>query len=173
MHERALRWSSLCFAPGEATALGGEPGSKCGTPIDSSHICRDHGQQSSSAPFASFTSLATLHLAHSKEDSSIASLHGPCIPQAIESFALCVGQWGWVRRDALPQRTDVLLFSAATAAICHCYSDGGGRHRDVFRSKYLNVLDFILGNTGASARAAAVWPRALLHCGLQGESSQM
>jgi hypothetical protein len=80
------------------------------------------------------------------------------ISQAIESFALCVGQWGWVRRDALPQRTDVLLFSAATAAICHCYSDGCGRHRDVFRSKYLNVLDFILGNTGASAQAAAGWP---------------
>ena len=76
-----------------------------------------------------------------------------CAPQAIESFALCVGQWGWVRRDALPRRTDVLLFAAATAAICHCYSDGGGRHRDVFRSKYLNVLDFILGNTGASSQA--------------------
>jgi hypothetical protein len=74
-----------------------------------------------------------------------------CQPlQAVESFALCVGQWGWVRRDALPKRTDMLLFSAATAAICHCYSDDGGRHRDVFRSKYLNVLDFILGNTGAS-----------------------
>lgn len=59
-----------------------------------------------------------------------------------------MGQWGMVRRNALPRRTDVLLFAAATAAICHCYSDSNGRHRDVFRSKYLNVLDFILGNTG-------------------------
>jgi len=40
------------------------------------------------------------------------------------------------------------MFSAATAAIMHCYSDGKGRHRDVFRSKYLNVLDFVFGNTG-------------------------
>lgn len=41
------------------------------------------------------------------------------------------------------------MFSLATAAILHCYSDGQGMHRDLFRSKYLNVLDFILGNTGA------------------------
>lgn len=102
---------------------------------------------------AGFSSLETLHLAPGKVHADLTSLRGPCNPQAIESFALCVGQWGWVRRDALPQRTDVLLFSAATAAICHCYSDGGGRHRDVFRSKYLNVLDFILGNTGAPSQA--------------------
>jgi hypothetical protein len=104
---------------------------------------------------------------------ALTSLRACCVPQAIESFALCVGQWGWVRRDALPQRTDVLLFSAATAAICHCYSDGGGRHRDVFRSKYLNVLDFILGNTGASAQAAAGWPCALIQGGLQSGRWQM
>ncbi len=48
----------------------------------------------------------------------------------------------------MPKRIDVLMFSAATAAIMHCYSDGKGRHRDVFRSKYLNVLDFVFGNTG-------------------------
>ena len=41
------------------------------------------------------------------------------------------------------------LCSAATAAILHCYSDGHGKHRDVFRSKYLGVFDFIFGNTGA------------------------
>ncbi len=50
----------------------------------------------------------------------------------------------------VPKRIDVLMFSAAAAAIMHCYSDGQGRHRDVFRSKYLNVLDFVFGNTGMS-----------------------
>jgi hypothetical protein len=44
------------------------------------------------------------------------------------------------------------MFAAATAAIMHCYSDDRGCHRDVFRSKYLNVLDFVFGNTGARAR---------------------
>ena len=42
----------------------------------------------------------------------------------------------------------MLLFSVATAAICHCYSDHMGARRDVFRSKYLAVFDFVLGNTG-------------------------
>ena len=46
------------------------------------------------------------------------------------------------------------MFSAAAAAIMHCYSDGQGRHRDVFRSKYLNVLDFVFGNTGMVPAAA-------------------
>jgi hypothetical protein len=27
-------------------------------------------------------------------------------------------------------------------------SGGHGAHRDVFRSKYLNVLDFVFGNSG-------------------------
>jgi hypothetical protein len=77
---------------------------------------------------------------------------GPGSAQATESFALCLGEWGWVRRDALPRRLDVLLFAGATAAILHCYSDAEGRHRDVFRSKYLNVLDFIMGSQGAPQR---------------------
>mmetsp|Transcript_5717 Transcript_5717/g.16345 ORF Transcript_5717/g.16345 Transcript_5717/m.16345 type:complete len:591 (+) Transcript_5717:231-2003(+) len=70
-----------------------------------------------------------------------------CLSRAAESFALCLREWGWVKRDRLPKRLDVLLFSAATAAILHCYSDGQGSHRDVFRSKYLAVFDFIFGNT--------------------------
>jgi hypothetical protein len=70
------------------------------------------------------------------------------VPQAAEALALSMVEWRWVRRDALPARTDVLLFSGASAAIMHCYSDGNGCQRDVFRSKYLNVLDFIFGNTG-------------------------
>ena len=30
----------------------------------------------------------------------------------------------------------------------HAYCDDCGRNRDVFRSKYLNVIDFIFGNVG-------------------------
>ncbi|CAK0784870.1 hypothetical protein CVIRNUC_008075 [Coccomyxa viridis] len=71
-----------------------------------------------------------------------------CLSRALESFALCLVDWGLVRRRDVPKRADVLMFSAAAAAIMHCYSDGRGRHRDVFRSKYLNVLDFVFGNTG-------------------------
>lgn len=71
-----------------------------------------------------------------------------CLSRALESFALCLVDWGLVRRRDVPKRIDVLMFSAAVAAIMHCYSDGRGRHRDVFRSKYLNVLDFVFGNTG-------------------------
>lgn len=73
-----------------------------------------------------------------------------CLSRAIESCALCLQQWGWINADSLPQRFDVLLFSTATAAILHCYSDANGRHRDVFRSKYLGVFDFIFGNTDFS-----------------------
>ena len=76
-----------------------------------------------------------------------------CLSRALESFALCAVDWGLVRRRDVPKRADVLMFSAAAAAIMHCYSDGRGRHRDVFRSKYLNVLDFVFGNTGAPAAA--------------------
>ena len=68
--------------------------------------------------------------------------------RALESFALCALKFGWLSPRWLPPRPDVLMFSLATAAILHCYSGVNGVHRDVFRSKYLNVLDFILGNTG-------------------------
>lgn len=71
------------------------------------------------------------------------------LSRAVESFALCLGQWGYVRKELLPGRLDVCMFSLATACILHCYSDAHGEHRDVFRSKYLNVLDFVLGSTGA------------------------
>lgn len=36
-------------------------------------------------------------------------------------------------------RTDIATFALAMAAIMHCYSDSCGEHRDIFRSKYLNV----------------------------------
>ena len=54
------------------------------------------------------------------------------VPQAVESFALCLKEWRWVRRDALPRRIDVVLFAAATAAIMHCYSDDHGAPERLF-----------------------------------------
>ena len=86
-----------------------------------------------------------------------------CLSRAAESFALCLPEWGLVpkRRGSLvvtnssgkPKpplgpRYDLVMLCAASAAICHCYSDSKGAHRDVFRSKYLSVLDFILGSDG-------------------------
>eukprot|EP00898_Chlorokybus_atmophyticus_P001311 jgi/Chlat1/2180/Chrsp17S02753 len=64
-----------------------------------------------------------------------------CTARAIESFARCTTAWGWVKGVHLLQRLDVVLFSLATATIMHCYS----RERDVFRSKYLNILDWVFG----------------------------
>ncbi|PSC71174.1 hypothetical protein C2E20_5468 [Micractinium conductrix] len=78
--------------------------------------------------------------------------------RAAESFALTLGVWGWVRPSSLPRRVDVLLFSAAAACILHCYSDHYGERRDVFRSTYLNIFDFILGNTGFQSAAISHMP---------------
>lgn len=39
------------------------------------------------------------------------------------------------------RRADVVVFSISTAIIMHCYAE----ERDVFRSKYLNVLDWVFG----------------------------
>lgn len=72
-----------------------------------------------------------------------------CLARCIESFGLCLVEWGLVSPRLVPPRMDVAFFSLAAACIMHCYSDSNGRHRDVFRSKYLNVLDFIFGNSGA------------------------
>lgn len=52
----------------------------------------------------------------------------------------------------VPSRLDVLLFSVGCAAIMNAYSGDHGKHRDVFKSKYLNVLDFVFGNTGEVLR---------------------
>ena len=72
--------------------------------------------------------------------------------RAVESFALCLAEWGVVRRKSVPGRLDVVMFSLALGCILHCYSDAHGQHRDVFRSKYLNVLDFVFGSTGRNLR---------------------
>ncbi len=80
------------------------------------------------------------------------------LSRAIESFGHCLVAWGYVSpaergsgvrsKWTYQPRTDVVLFSMAAAAICHCYSDHDGRRRDVFGGKYLNFFDFIFGNTG-------------------------
>ena len=67
-----------------------------------------------------------------------------CASRAVESAVLCALSWGWVPRQARGWRLDVALFCLAAAAIMHCYN----AERDVFRSKYLNVLDFVFGNIG-------------------------
>lgn len=79
-----------------------------------------------------------------------------CLSRAVEAFALTLVAWGWVSKKAVPRRLDVVLFSAAAAAICHCYSDHNGARRDVFRSKYLAVFDFIFGNSGFTAEDSGI-----------------
>ncbi|GAB4820265.1 hypothetical protein N2152v2_007311 [Parachlorella kessleri] len=71
-----------------------------------------------------------------------------CLSRVVEAFGLCLIEWGYLTPRSLPRRTDVILFSLATASICHCYSDYCGARRQVFRSPYLTVFDFMLGNTG-------------------------
>ena len=71
-----------------------------------------------------------------------------CISRAMESWGQCLVEWGLVNPTYLPPRLDILMFSLAVGSITHCYADDEGQHRDVFRSKYLNVLDFIFGNSG-------------------------
>lgn len=68
--------------------------------------------------------------------------------RSLESFVRCLLEWGWLRPRAFPARMDVALFAAGCGAIMHCYSDGNGRFRDCFRSKYRNLLDFVFGGEG-------------------------
>jgi len=68
--------------------------------------------------------------------------------RAVESWANCMDEWGWIPAGARIRRLDVVMYTAASALIMHAYCDDCGRNRDVFRSKYLNVIDFIFGNVG-------------------------
>jgi hypothetical protein len=81
-----------------------------------------------------------------------------CLARAIESFAICVADWGVLERYNLipPKRIDVFLFSAATAIIMHCYA----QERDVFRSKYLNVLDWVFGLPDGATKYNSKLPSA-------------
>ena len=69
------------------------------------------------------------------------------LSKSLEGLGMSLVEWGYVPKTK-NARIDVVLFSMAAAAICHCYSDHNGLRRDVFGGKYLNVLDFIFGNTG-------------------------
>lgn len=90
--------------------------------------------------------------------------------RSLESFSRCCVDWRWLSPRWLPPRLDVLLFAAGVGAILHCYSDSNGVHRDVFRSKYLGVFDFVFGNTGTCAVVVA---RVTCLCGTSCEKSSM
>ncbi|PIN04858.1 hypothetical protein CDL12_22601 [Handroanthus impetiginosus] len=64
-----------------------------------------------------------------------------CLARAIESFFTCMTDVGYLPWSKNLKRADVLVFSISTAIIMHCYA----MERDVFRSKYLNVLDWVFG----------------------------
>nr|VDC71555.1 unnamed protein product [Brassica rapa] len=64
-----------------------------------------------------------------------------CLARAIESFFTCMTDAGYIRPPKILRRADVVVFSVSTAIIMHCYA----QEREVFRSKYLNVLDWVCG----------------------------
>ncbi|ESQ38870.1 hypothetical protein EUTSA_v10001817mg [Eutrema salsugineum] len=64
-----------------------------------------------------------------------------CLARAIESFFTCMTDAGYIRPPKSLRRADVVVFSVSTAIIMHCYA----QEREVFRSKYLNVLDWVFG----------------------------
>ncbi|KVH00722.1 Transmembrane protein 135, partial [Cynara cardunculus var. scolymus] len=61
-----------------------------------------------------------------------------CLARAIESFFTTIG---YIPQFNNLKRVDVLIFSIMIAIIMHC----SAMERDVFRSKYLNVLDWVFG----------------------------
>ncbi|KAM1119836.1 hypothetical protein ACFX13_044746 [Malus domestica] len=64
-----------------------------------------------------------------------------CFARAIESFFTCMADTGYLPPSTKLKRADVVIFSLSTAIIMHCYA----QEREVFRSKYLNVLDWVFG----------------------------
>ncbi|RWR92415.1 Transmembrane protein 135 [Cinnamomum micranthum f. kanehirae] len=64
-----------------------------------------------------------------------------CLARAIESFFTSMTDAGYITQSKKLKRADVIIFSVSTAIIMHCYA----QERDVFRSKYLNVLDWVFG----------------------------
>lgn len=64
-----------------------------------------------------------------------------CLARAIESFFTCIDDAGFLPQRLKIKRADVAVFSLSTAIIMHCYA----QEREVFRSKYLNVLDWVFG----------------------------
>ncbi|KAG9451524.1 hypothetical protein H6P81_011489 [Aristolochia fimbriata] len=64
-----------------------------------------------------------------------------CFARALESFFTCATDAGYFPQLKRLRRADVVIFSISTAIIMHCYA----QEREVFRSKYLNVLDWVFG----------------------------
>ncbi|XP_057872715.2 uncharacterized protein LOC131078901 isoform X2 [Cryptomeria japonica] len=64
-----------------------------------------------------------------------------CFARALESFFTTIADAGLLPHAKKLKRVDVIIFSLSTAVIMHCYA----QERDVFRSKYLNVLDWVFG----------------------------
>ncbi|VFQ86735.1 unnamed protein product [Cuscuta campestris] len=65
-----------------------------------------------------------------------------CLARAIESFFTTMADVGCLpQRMKNMKRVDMVIFSISTAIIMHCYAT----ERDVFKSKYLNVLDWVFG----------------------------
>ncbi|KAJ6405177.1 hypothetical protein OIU84_013199 [Salix udensis] len=64
-----------------------------------------------------------------------------CFARAVESFFTCTRDAGYLPESMNLKRADVVIFSISTAIIMHCYE----QEREVFRSKYLNVLDWVFG----------------------------
>ncbi|MBA0745978.1 hypothetical protein Gogos_008535, partial [Gossypium gossypioides] len=61
-----------------------------------------------------------------------------CLARAIESFFTWMADIGYLPRSKNLKRPDVMIFSLSTAIIMHCYA----QERELFNSKYLNVLDW-------------------------------
>ncbi|KAK9930529.1 hypothetical protein M0R45_027566 [Rubus argutus] len=64
-----------------------------------------------------------------------------CLARAIESFFTCMADTGYLPQSKKLKRADAVIFSLSTAIIMHCYAE----EREVFKSKYLNVLDWVFG----------------------------
>ncbi|KAM7516817.1 hypothetical protein LguiA_006400 [Lonicera macranthoides] len=64
-----------------------------------------------------------------------------CLARAIESFFTCMADVGYLPESKNLKKADVVVFSISTAIIMHCYAI----KRDIFRSKYLNILDWVFG----------------------------
>ncbi|MBA0681826.1 hypothetical protein Goari_023600 [Gossypium aridum] len=64
-----------------------------------------------------------------------------CVARAIESLFTCMADVGYLPKSMNLKRADVVIFSLSTAIIMHCYA----QEREVFRSKYLSVLDWVFG----------------------------
>lgn len=65
-----------------------------------------------------------------------------CLARAVKSFFTSMTDAGYIKQSKKLKRADVIIFSVLTAIIMHCYA----QERDVFRSKYLNVLDWVFGD---------------------------